>query len=470
MKAERFISKLNFFGLILSVALAFTTGVVGQAPKNAKKDAKKAEQLSRQAAAAFVKKDYRVALDGYAQAAELAPTNADYRFWKGASHFYLNEYALAIPDLDSALSLGYKKPQELYSIRWLSNYKEKNYDAALADVRQGLVLDPNNLDMLQALGDISYQKNNYRDAVDAYQKVALKNPNTTGDIYLYIAKSQSSLGDVSGQIKAAEEAIKRRTQFVGDAYLLIAEGYQKQKNVDAAIDAYLKAIASKPGTYSLYDNLANLYLGQNRYAEAIDISRKALRVFPNDGQIYANLSWFYSLADRNEEAIQAAQAGIRFLPDNYLGYTNLCRAYNDAKKPDMAIRECNNALKRRPNDGETYFYLARAYDLVGKPNDATKYYKLAVTGMMEKTKSEPNSPDGFYLLGNAYRADNQFEKAIAAYMKCLELSPKFVRARYNLAIIQLRQKNKTAALEQYNLLRELDPDLAGKLKVEIDKS
>ena len=469
MKADKFISKLNFFGLILFIALGCVTGALGQA-KNAKKDAKKAEQLSRQAAAAFVKKDYRSALETYTQAAELNPTNPDYRFWKGASHFYLNEYALAIPDLDSALSLGYKKPLELYSIRWRSHYKEKNFDAALADVKQGLVLDPNNLDMLQAFGDISYEKNNFRDAVDAYQKVALRNPNTAGDLYLYIAKSQASLGGVPGQITAAEEAVKRGTQFLAEAHLIIADGYTKQKNFDGAIDAYLKAISAKPDMYSAYENLANLYLGQNRFAEAIDISRKALRVFPNDGRIYANLSWFYSLADRNEDAIQAAQAGIRFLPENYLAYTNLCRAYNDANKPEMAIRECNNALKRQPDDGETYFYLARAYDLAGKPDEATKYYKLAVTGMLEKTKGSPNSPDSFYLLGNAYRADNQFEKAIAAYMKCLELSPKFVRARYNLAIIQLRQKNKTAALEQYNRLRELDPELAGKLKVEIDKS
>jgi len=469
MNAHRFISKLNFFGLILFIALACTSGAAGQA-KNAKKDAKKAEQLSRQAAAAFVKKDYRVALDGYGQAADLNPTNADYRFWKGASHFYLSEYALAIPDLDSALSLGYKKPLDLYSIRWISHYKEKNYDGALADVKQGLVLDPNNLEMLQALGDISYQKNNYRDAVDAYQKVVLKNPNTAGDLYYYIAKSQSSLGDVAGQITAAEEAVKRRTQFLGDTLMLLADGYQKQKNFDAAIDAYLKAIAAKPDAYSAYQNLADIYQDQNRFTEAIDVSRKALRVFPNDGQIYTSLAWFYSLAARNDEAIQAAQAGIRFLPDGYLAYTILCRAYNDAKKPDMAIRECNNALKRKPNDGETYFYLARGHDLAGKPDEATKFYKQAVSGLIEQTKSKPNSPDGFYLLGNAYRADNQFEKAIAAYTKCLELSPNFVRARYNLAIIQLRQKNKTAALEQYNLLRELDPELAGKLKVEIDKS
>jgi tetratricopeptide (TPR) repeat protein len=465
MNAKKFVLSLAVVG-ILSAMLLLSVDVSAQS----KKDARKAKQLADRAAAAFVKRDYRVAIDGYGQAIALDSGNPDYHFWKGVAHHYVNENDLALPELNVAMDRGFKKPVELYRIRWRVYYAGKNYDAALADIKQGLVLDPNNLEFLQGLGDISYAKNDYREAVDAYQKVVLKDPNGGADLYMYIARAKAQLGDVPGQIAAADEAIKRRTQFLGDAYLVMADGYRKQRKFDAAIDAYQKAIAAKPNTYSAYENLADIYRSQNRFNEAIDISRKALRVFPNDGRIYTSLSWFYSLADRNEEAIQAAQAGIRFLPNEYMAYTNLCRAYNDAKKPEMAIRECNNALKRNPNDGETYFYLARANDLAGKPDEATRHYKQAVAGLVEFTKNNPESADGFYLLGNAYFADNQREKAIDAYEKCLAISPRFVKARYNIAITQLRQKNKTAALEQYNRLLELDPELAGKLKAEIDKS
>jgi tetratricopeptide (TPR) repeat protein len=72
-------------------------------------------------------------------------------------------------------------------------------------------------------------------------------------------------------------------------------------------------------------------------------------------------------------------------------------------------------------------------------------------------------------LGNAYFADGQPQKAIGAYQKCLELSPRFVKARYNLAIIYARNKNKSAAMEQYNSLVAIDSTLAAKLKTEIDK-
>src|SRR5688572_27314385 len=149
MKAKRFLRSFTIFGLVVLSITGLSLDVSGQ-QKSPKKDVKKAEQLARQAAAAFVKKDYRTAADGYAKAAELNPTNPDYRFWKGASHYYLDEYALAVPELDAAQQLGYKKPLDLYSIRWVARFKEKNYDGALEDVKAGLVIDPNNLFLLQA--------------------------------------------------------------------------------------------------------------------------------------------------------------------------------------------------------------------------------------------------------------------------------------------------------------------------------
>ena len=123
----------------------------------------------------------------------------------------------------------------------------------------------------------------------------------------------------------------------------------------------------------------------------------------------------------------------------------------------------------RPGDGETHFYLGRANNLLNRATEATRHYKLAVTGLEEFTSSLPDYSDGWYLLGNAYFADNQRDKAVDAYLKCLALSPKFSKARYNLGILYTRKKNKAAALEQYDRLLPLDARLATALKTEIDK-
>jgi tetratricopeptide (TPR) repeat protein len=469
MKANKPLLIFAVFAALWLCFIGLPTVSFSQAKQVVKKDPKKARQAAERGRTAFGKRDYRAALDNYSQAVQLDPDNPDHHFWKGALHFQLDEHAQALPALETALAKGYKDPLRIYEIRWRSYFAEKNYDAALADVQKASGLAPNNLDFVQAQGDISFAKADYRPGIDAYRKVLATDPNRN-NLYIEVARGYAKLDDVAGQVAAAEEAVKRPSPALGEAYLMLAEGYQKQRKFDESIAAYQRAIAARPNEYGAYQNLADLLRNQNRFNEAIDTLLRALRVFQKDGRIYTSLGALYSLADRNEEAVQAAQAGIQYSPNESKAYTNLCRAYNDVRKPDMAIRECNNALKLNPNDGETYFYLARAHDLAGKEREAPQYYRRAVTGLEELTRNNPESAYGFYLLGNAYYATDQPVKAIEAYDKCLELSPRFVRARYNVGLIQLRQKNKTAALEQYNRLLELDPELAGKLKVEIDKS
>jgi tetratricopeptide (TPR) repeat protein len=233
--------------------------------------------------------------------------------------------------------------------------------------------------------------------------------------------------------------------------------------------ALLRVLNTKPDNPGLYRTLGDVYRQQSRFNDAIEILRRGLRLYPNDGEMYTDISWYYSLAGRHEDAVQAAQAGIRFRPTDSMAYTNLCRAYNDMNKPELAISACNSALKLKPDDGETYFYLGRANDILDRPAEASKFYKRAVTGLEASTAQNPAYSDGFYLLGNAYFAADQFDKAIAAYSKCLGMTPNFARARFNMAMVQLQQRNKSGATEQYNVLMTLDKSLASKLKTEIDK-
>jgi tetratricopeptide (TPR) repeat protein len=285
-----------------------------------------------------------------------------------------------------------------------------------------------------------------------------------------MAKIYAGKGDSQKQIEASRNAIQRGTSFLADAHILIAEGQIKLGDVRAAEASYLSALASKQDIPSIYRALGEMYRSQSRFNDAIEITRRALRIWDKDGSFYTDNSWYYSLAGRPEDAIQAAQAGIRYLPDQYMAYTNLCRAYNDVSKFELAISACNGALKLKPDDGETLFYLARANDGLNKTAEATRLYKRAVTGLVAFTRDNPTYSDAFYLLGNAYYADNQSANAIASYLRALELSPRFARARYNLAMVHLDNKDKAAALEQHRLLSVIDQPLAAKLKAEIDKA
>lgn len=461
---KRINKKLALFSLLLAFSVPF---FADSAFAQSKKDLKKSKQLVEQGNKLFKKRDYRNAIGKFSEALTVVPTNADALFWRGYAYYNLQENEAAFVDLSSALARGYK-PADVYKIRWFLNYQRKDLPAALADARMALQANPDDQALLQAAGGISFELNNYADALEFFSRAAKKDSNN-GDLHYSVARAHYALGNTQGEAAAAEEALKKRTKFVGESYFLLGDAYYKQGRGDEAIETYKKAILAKPDIYELYPSLADVYRSQNRFTDAINVLREGLRVFPNDGNFYTDLSWYYSLSNRHDEAIQAAQAAIKFLPNRFMAYTNLCRAYNDVGKPEMAIIACNSALKLKPDDGETYFYLGRANSLLKRTAEASRHYKRAVAGLLEFTKANPNSSDSFYLLGNAFFADDQPEKAIEAYQRSLQLNPGFVKAIYNLGVIQALQNNKTAAMEQYNALLRLDADLAEKLRAAIDQ-
>ena len=432
-----------------------------------KKDKEQATKLQTAGDKAFGIKDYKGAIDAYGQSVVLVPTNSYAHYRKGFAHYNLKENDKAISEFTLALTQGYK-PIEIYRIRYFVYLEQRDFDNALADIQKGLQLVPNDIELLNAVGEIHLARQSYGEALAAYTKASQIAPNNA-DIYYHLARVNFELKNAKEQAVAAETALAKGTRYPGETHYYLADAYQKLRNPAGAIGEYQKAIASKPENLIAYRNLAEAYRSENRYADAINILGQAKKQFPGDGNIYTDLSLFYSLADRPNDAIEAAKAGISILPTQSVAYTNLCRAYNDIKSYDQAILACNNALKLSSGDGETYFYLARAYNLQGKTVEAQKYYGLAVKGLEDYTAKNPSYSDGWYLLGNAYFTDNQRDKAVAAYQKCLSWSPKFAKARYNLGVVYTRLKNKSGANEQYTALVPLDSKLANLLKAEIDK-
>lgn len=437
------------------------------AQQPSRKDIRKSNQLVEQGNTAFNRKNYRVAIEKYAEAVVLVPRNPTARYWKGYAHYYLKEYPTALTELNLAEQQGHPAAA-ISKVRWYMHYEAKDYNAALADVSRALQAEPNDQMLLRASGDLNFDKQNYREALASYQKALLGAPND-GNLYYSVARVQLALGDTKGQESAASAAVTKPNQYIGDSYYLLADAQHKLKMYPEAVKSYNMALASKPDVVQIYRALGDIYRAQSKFDLAIDISRQALRKWPQDGELYTDISWYYSLEGRHKDAVDSAQAAVKFLPDRAMGYTNLCRAYNDTGQHQLAVVACQNALQRNPGDGETNFYLGRAYRELGKTPEATRAFDNAVVGLVKYTQNNPDYSDGFYLLGNAYFNDTQYEKAITAYKRSLELSPNFTRARYNTAVSHIRLKNKDGALEQYNALMNLDKDLATRLKVEIDK-
>ena len=465
MKRTKYLNWFVYLMLLLAV-FAWTADVQAQ-PR--KKDLEKSRKIAKQGDQFFNQKDYRNAINKYAEAIAVVPQFPAAHFWKGYAHYYLNEYEQSLTELGMALTQGFDKPLEVYRLRWYLNFQLKNYDAALNDALEGAKLDPNNATFNLAVGDVYRIKESYRDAVTYYKKVTQQDPNNA-DVYYFLAFSYANLGEFENQGLAAIEAVKRNTKYVGECYFYIADALSRAKKFDEAIEFYEKTINVKPEIYASYNALSDIYRSRNEFDKAIAVARQGLKFFPKDSNLYTSLAWYYSLADRPQDAIVAAKSAINLAPDQYMAYTNLCRAHNDAKDYQQAITTCNTALKLNPGDGETYLYMARAYEFLKQTDKSLDLYKKAVDGLVKFTQANPDYSDGYYLLGNAYFAIQKDNEAIAAYNKCLQIAPRFAKARFSLGYTYLINKDKAKAREQYNLLRPIDPNLAEKLRQAIEST
>lgn len=456
---------------ILAAALGFLLIPIllaSPALTQSRKDRDQAKKFQDEADAKVKAKQYKEAADLYGKSVQLVPNNNYAHYRKGFVHYTLKEYDQAVSSLTTALNQGFKPPIEIYRIRYFVYLEQGNYDAALGDVQKALVTVPNDLNFLNALGEISYLRKAYPEALEAFQKASKLAPDK-GDIYYSIARVAFAQKDPAAQASAAQTALDKGTTFPGETFYLLGDAQQKLKNNAAAIEAYKRTLALKPNIYQVYQNLSELYKAESRWNEAIEILKKGLIQYVNDGNFYTELGLLYSLAGRSEDAVAAARSGVKELPNQASGYTNLCRALNETKDYRGAIDACSQSLRIRPDDGETYFYLGNAYALMARPAEATRAYSNAVKGLIEATRKDPEQSDLWYLLGNSYFADKQYDKAIEAYLRSLQISPKFLRARANLGIAYTRKKNKAAALEQYNMLVTADAGLAARVKAEIDR-
>lgn len=189
-----------------------------------------------------------------------------------------------------------------------------------------------------------------------------------------------------------------------------------------AIEASRKAVALRPSAESYFNiGLANYYLKQ--YREAADSYRQSIRLDPYNGaDAWYALGLVYRDWGKADEEIQAYKQAIRLRPDYTSAYERLGARFSRSKKYSEAI--------------EIFRQLTAL-----KPGDATA----------------PNS------MGEAYFELGKFPEAAEAFRQAIRLKPDFGQAYYNLGKCLLAMGNRDGALEQYNILQNLDQDWAEKL-------
>lgn len=110
-------------------------------------------------------------------------------------------------------------------------------------------------------------------------------------------------------------------------------------------------------------------------------------------------------------------------------------------------------LEQLPNHAGANHYLGTLMVQYNRPKDAIKHITRAID-------NGANDVATFINLGEGYRLDQQFDKAVECYEKALELNPESVEALTNLSYARLAQGRLAEGIEAAEKVVRLKPDNA----------
>ena len=129
----------------------------------------------------------------------------------------------------------------------------------------------------RSLGEIQYQREEYRDAILSYLKVLELKP---------------EYGIVASRLADSLNEVAVRLLDLGNS-----------RSLDQARQLLQKAIALRPGVAKYYTNLGSYYYFKSDYPQAINILNTAVNLRPDEARAYYDLGHSYRAVGDRENAI-----------------------------------------------------------------------------------------------------------------------------------------------------------------------
>ena len=237
--------------------------------------------------------------------------------------------------------------------------------------------------------------------------------------------------------------------------------YDRSDLATKAIEEYRLAIDADPTSEYLTSGLAELYAKTGRIRDAVLEAQDILKQDPNNLEAHKLLGRIYlrSLGDVQSGsgsdsvlklAIDQYEEIIKIEPDNVDDHLLLGRLYRLNNDLQKAESEFKIAVKLQPDSEEAVTTLAYLYNEEGDSARAAE--------TLSSIPDAARSAKLYSALGYTYEQQKEYKKAITAYRKAIELDRDNLDAIRGLAQNLMNDGQTDAALEQYKIIADANPE------------
>jgi tetratricopeptide (TPR) repeat protein len=285
-----------------------------------------------------------------------------------------------------------------------------------------------------------------------------------------LAQKQPAHAADSPVAAGAQSAAKGKTPDRAAAYYHFALAHMYEEQVatygrselaNKAIEEYRAAIDADPTSAYLTSGLAELYAKTGRIRDAVVEAQDIIKRNPNNlearrllGRIYLRSLGDMQAGSGSESvlklAIEQYEQIIRLQPDSMDDHLLLGRLYRLNNDLQKAENEFKTAVKLQPGSEEAVTTLAYLYNELGDTARATQ--------VLSSVPNAERSAKLYSALGYTYEQQKQYKNAVEAYRHAIELDRDNLDAIRGLAQNLLNDGQADAALEQYKVIADANPE------------
>lgn len=464
------------WGSVFLVALMLAAGTLGSVPQA------QATSFLERAQEYLDEGDLGSAEIELKNALQRDPNNAEARFLLGKVQLRLGQPEAAEKELTAARDLGYQN-EELDLMLAYARLAQDRFDEVAGSIPdEAEAANDMQRDLFVARGEALMGLGKFDEAREAFDKVLAGGPHVRA--LTLRARLALQLGDPESARKDLDRALAMNKE---DALLSFVDGqwlYQERR-FDEAIPRFKHAIELGPTQLQPRLALVQAYIMENDLTEAGKVVDAMLRIAPNNLIVILHRAIIQFLEGKFEDAKTNADRVLARVPDQSQAMVVSGFSAYHLGQFEQARRHLEAHVNSNPQDqmsrmilGATLLRLGqaeKAYEIVGSPDIEVPDHGAYLSVLLESALASGNraaaldylerlaekSPEDAGLqgrLGTVRLQGGDFDGAVSAFNKAIELAPDEIRNYERLFYAHLRQEADGAALEVAKTVESRFPD------------
>jgi tetratricopeptide (TPR) repeat protein len=280
-----------------------------------------------------------------------------------------------------------------------------------------------------------------------------------GEAYYKLGRVRLTQSNYSGSVDALEAAAGYGTQ-PDEVFIELAIAYFQTEQYDKALKPLKTVVSHTPNNAGAHHMLGKTYFMLGDFEKAGAALQQALKLAPNDYDVSYTLGLAYLKKGEIGAAAQIYDRMIEKLGNRPQLRVLIGRAYRETGFLSEAIEEFKKALALDPRFPRVHYYLGLTYLLKGgaeklgeaqeqfkielahHPDEFFGHYYLGIAATVERnwpaaigylqkaSQLQPDNPDPYFFIGQAFQGLDKHEQAIEAFRKTIALNRNFKHNDY----------------------------------------